>query len=132
MDLEQKILKQVSSNNSYIHDDCAYLSKSNQLISTYLSSSEFSLEELDINYITGSGSTIDYNWKDFVKYSSAEERVNNFWYKLRLLESYESDLSNLQTGSEWTGSVEVLNESNRVQGKINTLKAGFDGFEKYL
>jgi hypothetical protein len=107
-------------------------STSNQLISTYLSSSEFSLEELDINYITGSGSTTDYNWNDFVKYSSAEERVNNFWYKLRLLESYESDLSNLQTGSEWTGSVEVLNESNRVQGKINTLKAGFDGFEKYL
>ena len=34
MDLEQKILKLVSSNNSYIHDDCAYLSKSHQLIST--------------------------------------------------------------------------------------------------
>ena len=34
MDLEQRILKLVSSNNSYIHDDCAYLSKSQQLIST--------------------------------------------------------------------------------------------------
>mgnify|MGYP001548851613 FL=1 len=34
MDLEQRILKLVSSNNSYIHDDCAYLSKSHQLIST--------------------------------------------------------------------------------------------------
>ena len=34
MDLEQSILKLVSSNNSFIHDDCAYLSKSHQLIST--------------------------------------------------------------------------------------------------
>jgi hypothetical protein len=107
-------------------------STSNQLISTYLSSSEFTTDELGIHYITGSGSTEDYNWSDFVKYSSAEERVNNFWYKLRLLESYESDLSNLQTGTEWTGSVDVVNEANRVQGKINTLKGGFDSFEKYL
>ena len=107
-------------------------STSNQLISTYLSSSEFTTDELGIHYITGSGSTEDYNWNDFVKYSSAEERVNNFWYKLRLLESYESDLSNLQTGTEWTGSVDVVNEANRVQGKINTLKGGFDSFEKYL
>jgi hypothetical protein len=107
-------------------------STSNQLISTYLSSSEFTTDELGIHYVTGSGSTEDYNWNDFVKYSSAEERVNNFWYKLRLLESYESDLSNLQTGTEWTGSVDVVNEANRVQGKINTLKGGFDSFEKYL
>jgi len=107
-------------------------STSNQLISTYLSSSEFETDELGIHFITGSGSTEDYNWSDFVKYSSAEERVNNFWYKLRLLESYESDLSNLQTGSEWTGSVDVVNEANRVQGKISTLKGGFDSFEKYL
>jgi len=34
LDLEQRILKLVSSNNSYIHDDCAYLNKSHQLIST--------------------------------------------------------------------------------------------------
>ena len=34
MDLEHRIHKLVSSKNSYIHDDCAYLSKSHQLIST--------------------------------------------------------------------------------------------------
>ena len=34
MELEQRILKLVSSNNSYIHDDCAHLSRSHQLIST--------------------------------------------------------------------------------------------------
>ena len=34
MDLENIIQKLVSSKNSYIHDDCAYLSESHQLIST--------------------------------------------------------------------------------------------------
>jgi len=34
LDLEHRIHKLVSSKNSYIHDDCAYLSKSHQLIST--------------------------------------------------------------------------------------------------
>ena len=34
MDLEHRIHKLVSSKNSYIHDDCAYLSKSRQLVST--------------------------------------------------------------------------------------------------
>ena len=34
MDLEQRIIKLVSSKNTFIHDDCAYLSKSQQLIST--------------------------------------------------------------------------------------------------
>ena len=34
MDLEHRIHKIVSSKNLYIHDDCAYLSKSRQLIST--------------------------------------------------------------------------------------------------
>ena len=34
MNLEREILKKVSLNNSFIHDDCAYLKNSQQLIST--------------------------------------------------------------------------------------------------
>ena len=34
MDLEQRILKLISKKNSFIHDDCAHLNKSNQLITT--------------------------------------------------------------------------------------------------
>ena len=34
MNLEREILKKVSLNNSFIHDDCAYLNNSQQLIST--------------------------------------------------------------------------------------------------
>ena len=53
MDLEQRILKIVSSNNSYIHDDCAYLSKSHQLISTdtLVENVHFNLKHFDASKI---------------------------------------------------------------------------------
>ena len=53
MDLEQRILKLVSSNNSFIHDDCAYLSKSHQLISTdtLVENVHFNLKHFDASKI---------------------------------------------------------------------------------
>ena len=53
MDLEQSIIKLVSSNNSYIHDDCAYLSKSHQLISTdtLVENVHFNLKHFDASKI---------------------------------------------------------------------------------
>jgi thiamine-monophosphate kinase len=53
LDLEQKILKLVSSNNSYIHDDCAYLGKSHQLISTdtLVENVHFNLKHFDASKI---------------------------------------------------------------------------------
>ena len=53
MDLEQRILKLVSSNNSYIHDDCAYLNKSHQLISTdtLVENVHFNLKHFDASKI---------------------------------------------------------------------------------
>jgi thiamine-monophosphate kinase len=53
LDLEQRILKLVSSNNPYIHDDCAYLSKSHQLISTdtLVENVHFNLKHFDASKI---------------------------------------------------------------------------------
>jgi thiamine-monophosphate kinase len=53
LDLEQRILKLVSSNNSYIHDDCAYLKKSHQLISTdtLVENVHFNLKHFDASKI---------------------------------------------------------------------------------
>ena len=53
MDLEQRILKLVSSNNSYINDDCAYLNKSHQLISTdtLVENVHFNLKHFDASKI---------------------------------------------------------------------------------
>lgn len=71
----------------------------------------------------------DYRFfKNFVHFSSAEERVKNFKYKLSLLEQYRKDkkiiegLNLSQTGS----SIDVLN------AKIGNIITNFDGFEKWL
>ena len=70
---------------------------------------------------------VDYsNFNNFVHFSSAETRLENFQYKLGLLESYSASLSDLNgvTGSQ--GSKTILNN------KITNLISNFDGYEYYL
>tara|TARA_R110002153_G_scaffold209910_2_gene362523 strand:- start:4188 stop:9476 length:5289 start_codon:yes stop_codon:yes gene_type:complete len=134
---------------------------STDVINQFVSSSEFSLENLDIQFTTSSKilvesntgggyyeetDSIDYYWKNFIKYSSAEERVENFVYKVRLIESYQTKYNGLVSGSNIdfgngdlssitgsaSSSVEIRNEANRTLGKIGDTKKGFDAFEKYL
>ena len=90
---------------------------SQRLIDQYFSGS---LQGVNIN--------IDYSrFENFVHFSSAEERVRNFKYKLDLIEFYDNELA---TFDNYTGSL----GSNRTN--IETLRrnviGGFDGFEKHL
>ena len=114
---------------------------STELVNEFVSSSNFSEDNLNINYVSASTSFVDsvlvkgnkdYNWKDFVKYSSAVERVENFYYKVKLINSYDTRYNLLTTGTDWTGSVSVTNEANSQLTKINNIKKGFDSFEKFL
>ena len=101
---------------------------STSVVNEFVSSSGFSLENLDLNFVTGS----DYSWETFVKYSNAEERVENFYYKVKLIEAYDSVINtnnNLSTGSL---SPTTLKENERTQTKINNIKKEFDAFEKFL
>ena len=133
---------------------------SNEVVGQFISSSEFSLDNLDINFVTSStqlnedasGTYVESNenyeidWKGFVKYSSAKERVANFFYKVQLIESYETKYNGLVSGSlidfgsgtstqitgSVTSSIAIQNESKRTLEKINNVKKGFDSFEKFL
>ena len=134
---------------------------STEVVGQFISSSEFSLDNLNINFATseielieGSGtgtyyeqsSTQSIDWKSFIKYSSAEERVENFVYKVKLIQSYEERYSGLVSGSSInfgsgisssitgsaSSSVAVTNEAKRTLGKISEVKKGFDSFEKFL
>ena len=53
MNLEQRILKLVASKNTFIHDDCAFLSKSHQLVSTdtLVENVHFDLNHFDASMI---------------------------------------------------------------------------------
>lgn len=68
---------------------------------------------------------IDYqDWSDFINFSSAEERVLNFVYKVTLLEKHRKALEQLNTQE---------NDSRRVlEQKIKGIIRNFDHFEKYL
>jgi len=102
---------------------------STELIESYIGTNEFSLSSLNINYLSDS----EYNWVEFVKYSSATERVENFFYKIQLIELYNNTLESLQSSSiATTGSLSVTNEISRVNEKISTVIRGFDTFEKTL
>lgn len=94
-----------------------------------------SSQQLINQYISGSNTSITLNvdysdYSNFIFYSSATDRLNNFVYKLRLLEEYNSISSNLQTLDQNAGY--VSNNVIDVNNKINTILSGFDGYENYL
>jgi len=96
----------------------ANLSTSQQIVDTYLSGSK---DGTDLN--------IDYSdIANFVNYSSAVERVNNFRYKLELIESFDD---RIRTLNSTRGSEALTNISQSVQRKSNVI-SGFDGFEKWM
>jgi hypothetical protein len=102
-----------------------------QLISTYLSGSTFDTDNLNIEYVSGS----TYLWNNFVHFSSAKERVDNFLYKVQLIEAYDNLIVSASTDITNTGfinSVANQQELERQSTKRNQLVNGFDGFEKFL
>ena len=116
-------------------------STSTDLISQFVSSSEFSLDDLNIKFASTtkieSGSILiesdnTWGWENFVKYSSAKERVENFIYKVKLIEFYNQKYENLTNGTDWTASIAVANEANSYVDKIAKVKNDFDSFEKFL
>ena len=116
-------------------------SSSTKLLTEYVSGSGFDLKKLDINFVSSSrevsGSIyVDgdytYAWNNFVKYSSAEERIDNFMYKVKLIEFYEDKITKLQSGSFHTGSVTLKNEINRNSESIQKVEDEFDAFESFL
>ena len=98
------------------------------LISTSLTSSQnqlnslFEEKEIDIN--------IDFsNFSNFIHFSSAKTRLENFYYKLTLIEQYEtliSSLTSVASSSLQTNNITVY-ESN-----INNIITNFDNYEYYL
>jgi hypothetical protein len=100
---------------------------SNQLVQTYLSSSLVDTSNLNIDYVSGS----TYLWNNFTHFSSAKERVDNFVYKVQLIESYEEAIQNAQTAS-WNASLTSKQQVEKYQIKTNQLLQGFDGFENFL
>lgn len=94
------------------------LQTSQQIIDAYFSGS---LQGVKLN--------IDYtDFNNFIFYSSATERVENFKYKLELLEFYDAQANAV---SQLSGSVATTNASD-FEAERTAVISGFDNFEKFL
>ena len=72
---------------------------------------------------------IDYtDFSNFIHFSSAEERINNFYYKVGLIESASNELNNEPTGS----STYISASKNILENQISSIIENFDGFEYWL
>jgi hypothetical protein len=128
-DIDVDFVKGKSTNYESLDDLIlnASPSASTNLISKYLSGSLMNVEDLNIEYTSGS----TYRWENFVHFSSAKERVDNFVYKVQLIEVYENLVQSAQTAS-WSSSLASQQEQQKQTTKKEQLIQGFDGFEKFL
>jgi hypothetical protein len=75
---------------------------------------------------------IDYNdYSNFVFFSSAKTRLENFYYKVSLIEEYSNQSNQNITGSS-TGSYYVSSNFDIYQNKIDDIITKFDGYEYFL
>ena len=102
----------------------------NDLLTTNLSTSQQLIDAQFSGSLSGIKLNINYrNFEDFIHYSSAVERVQNFKYKMELIEYY----------SERITTVSLINGGNIANNNLsdlyttrNRVVSGFDDFEKYL
>lgn len=84
-------------------------------------------EDIDIN--------IDYtDFSEFIKFSSTEQRLLNFYDKISLIESYQNDLNNVlnQITGSTSSSYYTSGSKALLQEKVDNMIQNFDGYEYYL
>lgn len=100
----------------------------NDLLSANVTTNQQIIDKYFGNSLSGIKLNVNYGeFDNFIHFSSAEERVENFKYKLELIEYYTARINTLSSS---TGSI----GANLVEATTNrdNVISGFDGFEKYL
>lgn len=78
----------------------------------------------------GAELSIDHsNYEDFIHFSSAEERLINFKYKLDLLNNYSASIQNINTE---LGSSGVTSDKSHYENLIEGIVNNFDHYERFL
>ena len=113
-----------------------------------VSSQEYSYDTLLNSSITSSNNqiqslledkglkiNINYeNFDNFIKFSSAETRLENFYYKVKLIENYQSQISTLDSNitSDTNLSNEFSSSTSIFNIKIKDIIKNFDSYERFL
>jgi len=110
------------TNNSTDYVDYSTLFQNQSSSSISQIESLFSEKQLEIN--------IDYtDFSNFVHFSSAVTRINNFYYKVSQIELLNNEINILNTTPSTTYSSQSI---YTLQLKINNYIKNFDGYEYYL
>ena len=117
------------ANYSYDTSTETGLQNWNDLLGSSTSTSQQIIDNFFSGSLSGMKLNIDYSdFNNFIFYSSATERLDNFKYKLQLIEYYTSQ-SLVLTGI--SGSTSTTNAQDFANLK-SSLIGGFDNFERYL
>ena len=101
----------------------------NDLLDVNLSTSQQIIDSYFGTSLKGVKLNIDYSKPEqFIFYSSGEERFNNFYFKVQLIEDYNRQLEVLKNVSQSIKDSNIID----VTKKRSRLIEGFDDFEKYL
>lgn len=117
-------------NNSTDYTNYQSLSSTSSSLSSGTGSLNYQLN----NILAQTGITINVDYSDysnFIHFSSALTRLENFYYKLQLLEEYTYS-SSLSTTGSLTGSYYASSSNVVWQSKINEIITTFDSYEYYL
>ena len=110
-------------NNSTVSLDYTSLTTTTLTSSFNQLSSLLEEKEIDIN--------IDYSdFSNFIHFSSVQTRIENFYYKVSLIEEYNSNINLLNAVT--TSPTSTSNSIATYESKINNLITNFDGYEYYL
>ena len=117
-------------NNSTDYSNYQTLSSTTSSLSSGTGSLNYQLNNILAQ--TGITINVDYsNYANFIHFSSAQTRLENFYYKLQLLEQYTYS-SSLSTSGSSTGSYYASSSNLVWQAKINEIITTFDSYEYYL
>lgn len=75
--------------------------------------------------------SIDYtNYENFIQFSSADERLRNFKYKLDLVETYQSNIDTIEASPN--NQAGISGSRDYYQGLINNILENFDHYDRHL
>ena len=131
IEIEQNVLAGPNwyANYSYNTSTTTGLKNWTDLLGSSINTSQQIVDSYFSGSLSGVKLNIDYSdFNNFVFYSSATERLENFRYKLSLVEYYNSQSAAIALIS---GSIATTNAADYTLQKTNLI-GGFDDFEKYL
>lgn len=117
---------------SSINGNISIYKNYNEITSTSLTSSFYKLQNVLNKGVHISTDFTDYS--DFIHFSSAKTRLDNFYYKVKTIESYQNDINNLLSNISTT-TLQTYEASYSVayyKQNISDTISKFDEYEHYL